>query len=267
MSVYSVNGKEPIAAWIPSLDTAGNGTTTLNDLIGSNHGTLTNFALTGSASNWVPDTSNGGVRALDFDGSNDYVTVPHASVLNPGSNPFSVSVWIKPPNSNQFGPIFQKRMSDNSITQLFAMSVAGDGLTGASGKKVNMQIFWNSVSIARTAYTTADVADGNWHHVVGVWTGSAIQIWVDGTSRSLTFDYSAGTPASAVNPTGALRIGNNVPGANHFSGRQDDLRLYHGFALDSSDVAYLCNSAAGRGRVASLGESRRRRQSVSGGVL
>ena len=43
MTIYAVNGKEPVAAWIPSLDTAGNGTTTLTDLVGSNNGTLTNM--------------------------------------------------------------------------------------------------------------------------------------------------------------------------------------------------------------------------------
>jgi hypothetical protein len=46
----------------------------------------------------------------------------------------------------------------------------------------------------------------------------------------------------------------------------DDIRIWHQ-SLDLSDAAYLYNSGSGRGRVAVFGESRRRRQSVSGGVL
>ena len=90
MSLYAVNGKEQIAAWIPSLDTAGNGTTTLTDLVGSNDGTLTNM----DAADWVADTDAGGVRALDFDGTNDRVIGAlgaHQTALN--SNVFSVSIW------------------------------------------------------------------------------------------------------------------------------------------------------------------------------
>ena len=74
MSLYAVNGKEPVAAWIPSLDTAGNGTTTLTDLVGSNNGTLTNMdaatdSLTGAAvaqaTVYASDPANSPVMAAD----------------------------------------------------------------------------------------------------------------------------------------------------------------------------------------------------------
>ena len=35
MTIYAVNGKEPVAAWIPSLDTAGGSGQTFHPLGGS----------------------------------------------------------------------------------------------------------------------------------------------------------------------------------------------------------------------------------------
>ncbi len=241
----AVNGKTPAEAYCPSRDTAGNGTTTLTGLVAGNNGTLTNMD---PSTDWVDDTSAGGTKALDFDGSNDYVTVPHNSVLNPGSSAFSISCWIKPPNSNQFGPIIQKRNSDGGIGQVYALAVAGDAFNQLVGKKVSMTLLWSGVSIVRSFRTADDVADGNWHHVVGIWTGSAIQIWVDGVNKSLVSEFSAGTPSTAMSPSGAFRLGvNTTSSGSYYTGRQDDIRLFHGYQLDSADIASLYASGVGRG--------------------
>jgi hypothetical protein len=268
MSVYAVNSKEPIAAWIESRDPEAVTSSKATDLIGTNHGTLTSMDLTADPDTArIADTDAGGVRALAFDGSNDYVTIPHASVLNPGSSAFSISCWIKPPNSNQYGPILQKRNADGGIGQLYALAVATSGFDATVGKKISFSLLWNSTSVVRSSHTTADVADGNWHHVVAVWNGSAIKIYVDGVDRALTSEASTGTISVGMSPSGALRLGANVPGGFHYTGRQDDLRLFFGYQLDADDIAYLYSSGSGRGRIAVTPDSRRRRQSVSGGVL
>ncbi len=241
----AVNGKTPVAAWVESRDPETTSSTVITDLVGSNDGTMTNMD---PATDRVSDTGAGGVRALDFDGSNDYVTVPHNSVLNPGLSAFSISCWIKPPNSNQFGPIIQKRNSDGGIGQVYALAVAGDAFNQLVGKKVSMTLLWSGVSIVRSFRTADDVADGNWHHVVGIWTGSAIQIWVDGVNKSLVSEFSAGTPSTAMSPSGAFRLGvNTTSSGSYYTGRQDDVRLFHGYELDSTDIAALYASGAGRG--------------------
>lgn len=239
----SVNGKAPVAAWVESRDPETTSSTLITDLAGSNDGTMTNMD---PATDRVSDTGAGGVRALDFDGANDYITIPHASGLNPASGAFSISCWIKPPNANQFGPILQKRMADGAFTQLYSLAVAADGFAGSSGKKIAFTLLFSGASNARSSRTATDVADGNWHHVVAIWTGSAIEIWVDGTSRSLTTETTGGSVSSLV-PSGALRLATNVPGVSHYSGRQDDIRLFIGEALDATDIADLYASGAGRG--------------------
>ena len=241
----AVNGKMPTEVYCPSRDTAGNGTTTLTGLVAGNNGTLTNMD---PSTDWVADTDAGGVRALDFDGSNDYVTVPHNSVLNPGSSAFSLSCWIKPPSVNQFGTILQKRNADGGIGQAYSLSVATSGYDATVGKKISFTLLWNGTLVARSAHTTADVVDGNWHHVVAMWTGSAIKIYIDNVDRDLTYEVVTGTVSVALSPSGALRLGTNVvSGGAYYTGRQDDLRLFFSHALDASDVSALYASGAGRG--------------------
>jgi len=62
MSIYAVNGKTPIAAWVPTRPQNA------TDVIVSNDGTLTNGASVVSA------TGEGGSHAFDLDGVNDFVS-------------------------------------------------------------------------------------------------------------------------------------------------------------------------------------------------
>jgi len=95
--------------WCPSLDTAGNGTTTLTDLSGNgNNGTLTNMD---AATDWVADTDNGGVRALDFDVAvdNQYVTTADID-----STVITIGAWVKPVSKYQFAGVLSKRRSSTA---------------------------------------------------------------------------------------------------------------------------------------------------------
>lgn len=76
--------------WCPSLDTEGNGTIILNDLAHNSNGTLTGMD---PVTDWISDTDSGGIRALDFDGSNDYVT--GSSIAVQSLSVASVSFWVK----------------------------------------------------------------------------------------------------------------------------------------------------------------------------
>jgi hypothetical protein len=254
MSVYAVNSKEPIAAWIPSLDTAGNGTTTLTDLVGTTgNGTLTNFALTGSTSNWVADTDAGGVRAIACDGSNDYVAIPtvfQASVK-------SFSFWVK--GAAQFD------------ARVFAGGNSGTGTTvyglgSGNGDMSKLRAFVRSDAGGGmiNAESTITVFDNTWHHVVWIDNAGTVALYVDGVLDGTSFSY---TPATLTANVGAIAALLRTSLGFHFVGRFDDIRAFHTTALDAADVSYLYNSGAGRGRVASPVSSRRRRQSVSGGVL
>lgn len=97
------------ARYCPSLDDSGNGTSTLNDLIGSAHGTLTNMD---PPNDWVATTAAGGVRALDFKGAgagnNDRVITSGAFSF--GTSDFAVSFWVYVRDGSLLEDIFSNRV-------------------------------------------------------------------------------------------------------------------------------------------------------------
>lgn len=238
MSIYAVNGKEPIAAWIPSLDTAGNGTTTLTDLTGNGYdGTLTDMD---EETDWVDD--GGGLWSLDFDGINDYVNI--GSSLQDEfheATAATFSAWVKKTGSH------------------IAM-----GFDGTSGNRAQFQWFnddriyltFEGGGGASYPYSAANTSTA-WLHIVCVYDGSLtnfdrVSLFVDGVEVSL---INAGLfPGTTLSSSlSNFRIG--IDDAERKSeGRFDDVRLWLGEALIQTDIDYLYNSGDGRGRVADIND-------------
>jgi hypothetical protein len=229
----AVNGKTPVAAWVPSRDTAGNGTTTLTDLVGSNDGTLTNMD---AGTDWVADTDAGGVRALDFDGVNDVVLT---TINGPaGNSARSVSVWIKNLGSIG-GPLVG--WGDNVLGQRFEVAT-GAGTFGQPTGGIVLAVGGAFVGV------DTNVTDNNWHHVCLTFPAagvlSAVKIYIDGTLRTITHQLNQG---DAVNTgVGPVRLGRNLQQSAHYAGAEDDIRIFDQ-ALDATDITYLYASGSGRG--------------------
>ncbi len=256
MSVYAVNGKEPAFAWIPSLDDAGNETTTLNDLIGSRDGTLTNMD---EETDWVSDTGAGGVRALDFDATNDFATLGSGVVL-PSSGGLAISWWEKVAST---AGSFHSRFRFYTGSQAFFVFRS----TMASYANLSFSRDGVATSLRCSGALSLAAAAGSWVHFVIVGTDGANSttpddwaIYENGVSKTIE---AGGTFSSQTANFNQIGWDSLLSGAGC---RMDDIRIWHQ-SLDSSDAAYLYDSGEGRGRVAVSGESRRRRQSVSGGVL
>ncbi len=250
MSQFAVNGKVPIAVWCPSRDDAGNGTATLNDLVGSNHGTLTNMD---PATDWVADTGAGGIRALDFDGSNDYV-VSSTSAFRFLNTTFSVSAWLK----------FTSAANMMAVAVDFGSFTPGWVIQSASGK-ILCAIKGAGGVLAGGRDTTATFNDGNWHNVVAVFTTSTttaanndVVIYVDGSLASVGARLSTGLYAT---PADNAWLGRRQSGTPYYTGRSDDIRIFS-TSVNSTDVSYLYNGGSGRGRLAGV----RRRVNINGGA-
>ena len=143
--------------WCPSLDTSGNGTTTLTDLSGNgNNGTLTNMD---AATDWVADTDNGGVRALDFDGIDDYVALPEQTF----ASDFAISLWVKP---GQLG-----------VNEYF-VGHSGSLIHGLVIREGGFR-FW----IAQNQESfVASTSTGTWHHVAVVRSDGDVSLYWDGSA-------------------------------------------------------------------------------------
>ncbi len=222
----AVNGKNPIAAWCPSRDTAGNGTTTLTDLTGNGYnGSLTNMS---AGSDWVSNTEAGGVRALDLDGTNDHILV--SASLHSAFQSRTISGWFK----------IRSVGSGDSTPTLFNSNSMYLAIDGANNQPQFFNGSWRNGSSGITLNT--------WFHVMwGVaFSGSTpttTKIWLNGSAVYSSPALALGTGDSSFR-IGAR--GDVISSPYCVDGLFDDVRLFHQL-LDDTDAADLYASGSGRG--------------------
>ena len=117
-------------------------------------------------------------------------SVSHSSALNPDSSLWTVAAWVK---GTSDGTIVWKGGS-NDLYELFV-----------SGGNAGFTINAGGTSVTATAISSATVADGEWHLITGVRSGTKIvDVYVDG-SVSGTATYSGS--GAAIDTTSAMTIG------------------------------------------------------------
>ncbi len=194
--------------------------TLANDSTGNgNSGTLAGTTLP----TWGAGKIN---NALTFNGVDDEVDVPSASVLKPATA-FTVAAWVKPTST-----------SDMAVVKSPDGTGFGTGwrLTLSSTTGVTTYIT-TSVSGNTSANVGSTVA-GQWSHVAFVYDGNFLTAYLNGVAGTPT-------PATGTVTYGAsdvLKIGKSS-GVSYFSGIIDDVRIYNR-ALSASDMLTLYNAYA-----------------------
>lgn len=192
-----------VGAWAPCLGPTG---LTLRDWSGNGrHGTLTNMD---PGTDWVP---SGGDYCLDFDGTNDYVSLGTSASFSP--SPMSIAFWLK----------------------MNATPVASDGVLGrmsTASWNDGYGVYWSSASVIRFwiglysyRYGQISVASPtSWNHIVCEWVaGTSPEIYLDGvkgTNNSQTFTTQTATSTE-------LTIGRTFSDSYNINGQIDDLRIYN----------------------------------------
>ena len=239
MTIYAVNGKEPVAAWIESLDPEATSSTVATDLISGNNGTLTNMV---PASDRVSDTGAGGVRALDFDGVDDAVSCGAIldSVFAGAGKKFTLTSWIYPRVGAGANDVILAKLDATTYNQRqFMMRNLGGYLDFVWYGALN--------SSSYRGYTCDDpLTLDAWQHVAVVYDatqslGSRVKMYVNGVLQSQTITNTLGTPSQIQSSTAYLYFGNANRGnlsIFSFDGRLDDGRIFD-TNLDASDLTYL----------------------------
>jgi hypothetical protein len=195
----SVNGKDPIAAWIPTRSQSA------DDLVGSNDGTLTNGASI------VADTGAGGAYAFSFDGVND-----HVLLANFGSvTSWSIAAWVKQTSASDY---------PSPVAITFGSST-NNGIVGRLGSYRMLRS--NTMLNVQGAFATVL---GDWVHLVAVWDGTAGTLYANGTART-------GAVNDSLWSVSGSRIGDGN-GSTKFPGLVDDVRIWDQ-VLGATDIADL----------------------------
>ncbi len=201
---WSLDGKT--VSKTTALDTSGNG----------NNGTLTGGV--------VPTQGKIG-QGLKFDGVNDTVTIANSASNNITGNQ-SASAWIK----------YNASVGSGTIVHKYLQSFLGQ-YVGVNTGNVSFNIrqgTWKSAS-----YATSNFVVGKWYHLVGVYDGINVILYVNGAVVATT--ALTGLADSSV--LGAS-IGGAVDATNFVAGLIDDVRIYNR-ALSAAEIKRLYTGTAG----------------------
>jgi outer membrane protein assembly factor BamB/chitodextrinase len=165
--------------------------------------------------------SDRGGTVLSFDASNnEYAEVGTDDTLDPGTGPYSMSVWFKSDGvSGGNERILSKRGSDNTQVSFL---IRDDG-TGEGQPQFSLQ----EVSGAGGSYVRADgtYTDGAWHHAVMVWdsVNDTLELYLDGQKVGEKTDNQ-----DIVDPGGPIYLGGQpeYPNPRYFTGQVDDLKVF-----------------------------------------
>lgn len=154
-----------------------------------------------------------GGYALEFDGSNDYVTTG-ANLVNL-ANDMTVEAWFKTTNATGYNSIVTIEKTASGINDYLQI------LTNSSGK-----VYLDDANDATIFTTTESYNDGNWHHVAFVRNASikTIYLYVDGVLKlSRAYTYSG-----SIDPDHELRFGNSEyqGGSYQMDGMIDEVRIW-----------------------------------------
>jgi hypothetical protein len=182
---------------------SGSGTTVTDISTNTNNGTLTNGAA-------FKDNAYG--NYIDFDGSNDYISIPDNANLR-ASTSMTVEIWYKADSipSSSFGEgIFSKKV---------ASGAQDDWILGFWGSSYQF-----SIDSSNNLQAGAPQV-GYWNHVVGTYDGTAMKLYENGLLIGTN-----STTATPVTTTSAVSIGrwySNISNNYMFDGQVGQARFYN----------------------------------------
>ena len=187
----------------------------------TNNGTFNN----GTATHTTSPAMFGPKNALDFDGSNDYVTIPDHVSLDLTNN-YTIEAWIYPHSFNDKGGIVSKYHTASANGYLLRLT----STSPFSGLTLNEVSTSNGVLSANT-----------WYHVAGVVDGGSVIIYVDGIEQSVS-----GTALSVISNSDPVRIGvDYITDPRYFNGLIDEVRIWSDVRTEQEIIENMCISLTG----------------------
>lgn len=192
----------------------------------ANNGTL-NGTITFNQSGALQGPGEITDPSMLFDGSTAYISLPTALNGN-GFTSLSISFWFN--------------LSTTTLSS-FTNIATGD----ATGSNKGWQCFWSSNTTLEfgvgngttnaTAMYAVNAVAGVWWHVVGVYDGSTVRMYVNGVQHGTTPALTGSISASAI-PV----ISGTTTHSSLFPGRIDEVAIFQNVVLSASDVTALYNA-------------------------
>ncbi|MBU1129983.1 LamG domain-containing protein, partial [Patescibacteria group bacterium] len=217
---WEYNQGAPIAHWALN---EGLGTTAYDE---SDHDYDSTLGTGNSSPSWVDGKTS---KALDFDGTNDYVSLPNSFNLNQGS----VTAWVK--TTDTTGVIF------------------AEGNSASSDPYFMLTIYPSAAGIYRSsyqglAYGNTNITDNKWHFITWTQTGSAngLKIYIDGQEETLTWtegSNNGGWFDDCAGNTFAIGVLDRSSDWGYLDGIIDEVKVYN-YVLTTNQIKTNYNNEA-----------------------
>jgi hypothetical protein len=162
--------------------------------------------------------------ALSFDGTNDFVTVPNSTSLNPTTG-LTIEAWVYPTRAAVWQTVVMKERPGGLIYSLYESDDAG-----------NPSAWVRTSSSDKSSQGPTAVPLNTWTHLALTYNRSQLLVYVNGSLASNT-----SVTGNLATSTSALRIGGNSVWGEYFQGRIDDVRIYNR-ALSAAEIATDLNT-------------------------
>jgi hypothetical protein len=243
---WDYNRGAPVAHWKfdecqggTAYDSSGNGNTGTITIGATGTQTSAGTCQT-SGTAWGNGITGKFNSSLNFDGTDDYINAGNSSSLNI-SNALSVGGWVKFNVANDKSTIVSKwgRSTSSNFSWLLFANWWQDG-------RIDFLVSGNGTSYVGVNSGVGIINSGEWMHVMGIYDGSSIKLYINGTLRNTV---SASVPTSLKTVSTPVSIGidyDTGTGDNpyrHFDGQMDDVRIYN-YALTPLQVKNVMNQGA-----------------------
>ena len=165
-------------------------------------------------------------KALDFDGTNDYVSFGSNISINGSGltyNNFSLSLWIRPTGSTSGVAILNKANEINIKTD----TTNGGQLTAA----IYYSSSWHSI------YSSFVPPQNQWTHIALIYNGSSLSLYAN--NNLITSDNYSDNITSTTDP---FLLANAYITASNFAGQIDEFKIYN-YALRADQIKLDYNNS------------------------
>ena len=185
------------------------GAYSFNEGVGSIAGDASGNSHTGTVTGatWTTSGKYGGT--LNFDGTNDLVTVADSAALDLTTG-MTLSAWVHPTALSTWRTVLLKERSGGLVYALYASDQASHP---------NTYINIGGSDFESTGPTALPL--NVWNNLAATYDGSALRVYINGVQVS-----SRPVAGSLLSSTGALRIGGNSVWGEYFQGLIDEVRIY-----------------------------------------
>jgi len=182
-------------------------------------------------------TGRVGNEAYSFDGSNDYIEVPHDPSLTVGSE-VSISLWVYLNSIGAYEGMVCKGINQGQYWI---------GLDSGAGGEFSFGTYhWDNKVTSNTVLST-----GRWHHIAAVYNSGDVSLYLDG---QLDKQQSVGWSLTAN--TEALTFGVDKPGSDEYlDGVLDEIAIWsRGLSsLEVSNLYFLQSGSLATDLVGNIG--------------